>query len=145
LTAGKVAKNPQDKYRYLYGLAAFADPALVRRTFDLILGPDVRAQDTQIFLGALLASPDARDLAWDLMQQHWAELQKKNAAGLGYAVGALSTFCNAKRADEIRTFFTAHKVPEAERTLQQTLERVGSCAHFAEAQRPKLDAWMAGR
>jgi aminopeptidase N len=145
LAAGKAAKNPQDKYRYLYGLASFGDPALVRRTFDLILSPDVRAQDTQIFLGALLASPDARDLAWDLVQQRWDELQKKNAAGLGYVVNALGVFCDAKRADEIRAFFTTHKVPEAERTLQQTLERVGSCARFAAGQRPKLDAWMASR
>jgi aminopeptidase N len=145
LAAGKTANNPQDKYRYLFGLAAFGDPALVRRTFDLILGPEVRAQDARIFLGALLQSPDGRHLAWDLIRQHWAELHKKDPTGTGYLVSALSAFCHETAAEEIRSFFTKNKVPEAERSLQQTLERVTSCARFATAQRPKLDAWFAGR
>jgi alanyl aminopeptidase len=145
LAAGKRATNPEDKYRYLFGLAGFGNPALVRRTFDLIVSPDVRSQDARIFLGALLQSPDGRDLAWDLIQQHWTELHKKDATGLGYVVGALGAFCNAAAAEEIRTFFTKNKVPEAERTLQQTLERVASCARFAGTQRPNLDAWFAAR
>ncbi|MGB2716876.1 MAG: M1 family metallopeptidase [Vicinamibacterales bacterium] len=145
LAAGKSATNPEDKYRYLYGLASFGNPALVRRTFEFILSPDVRAQDARIFLGAQLSSPDGRELGWDLIQQHWDELHKKDSTGMGYVVGALSAFCDAAAAGEIRTFFAKNKVPEAERTLQQTLERVGSCARFAAAQRPKLDAWFAGR
>jgi aminopeptidase N len=142
LAVGKSATNPEDKYRYLFGLAGFGNPALVRRTFDLIVGPDVRSQDGPIFLGVLLQSPDGRDLAWDLIQQHWTELNKKSATGLGYVVGALGAFCDASAAEEIRTFFSKNKVPEAERTLQQTLERVASCARFATTQRPKLDAWF---
>ena len=145
LAAAKSATNPEDKYRYLFGLAAFDTPALVRRTFDLILSPDVRAQDARIFLGRLLQSADQRDLVWDLMQQHWPELHKKDATGLGYVVSALSTFCDATTAEEIRAFFTKNKVPEAERALQQTLERVSSCARFAAVQRPNLDAWFARR
>ena len=145
LAAGKRATNPEDKYRYLYGLARFGNPALVRRTFDFILSPDVRAQDARIFLGAQLSSPDGRQLVWGLIQQRWEELRKKDSTGMGYVVGALSAFCDASAAEEIRTFFTKNKIPEAERALQQTLERVSSCARFAAAQRPKLDTWFAGR
>jgi len=80
-----------------------------------------------------------------LMQQHWPEVHKKDATGLGYVVSALSTFCDATTAEEIRAFFTKNKVPEAERALQQMLERVSSCARFAAVQRPNLDAWFARR
>ena len=145
LTTGKSATNPGVKYLYLRGLAAFTNPALARRTFDFILGPDVRAQDTALFVAGLLASPDVRDLTWELTRRHWTELQKKDPTGIPRVVAALSSFCDAAKAQEIRTFFTKTKVPEAERTLQQTLERVSSCARFADSQRPKLDAWMANR
>ena len=145
LAAGKSATNPSVKYRYLNGLAAFGSPVLVRRTFDFILSPDVRAQDTGLFLAALLASPDARDLTWDLVRERWGELQKKDPTGIARVVAALSAFCDAARAEEIRSFFTRNKVPEAERGLQQTLERVASCGRFAGSQRARLDAWFAGR
>ena len=142
LARANAATDPEEKYRYLYALAVFSDPALVRRTMNLILGPDVRAQDTRLFLGALLRTADTRPLAWQLIQERWDELQKKDMAGVSYVVNALAAFCEAAAAEEIRTFFTTHKVPDAERSLAQTLERVNSCARFAAAQRPHLIAWL---
>ena len=58
---------------------------------------------------------------------------------------ASAGLANAAKAEEIRTFFSKTSVPEAERTLQPTLERVASCGRFADAQRPKLDSWFAAR
>ena len=147
LARAKAASDPETKYRYLYSLASFGDPALVRRTMDLILGPDVRSQDAKLFLASLLTSTEARALAWELTRQRWDELQKKanDAGGNAVLVNALSSFCEAKSADEIRTFFNTHKVPDAERTLQQSLERIESCARFVAFQRPKLEAWFAKR
>ena len=55
-------------------------------------------------------------------------------------VNSLSAFCDAGRAAEIKTFFAAHPVPEAERTLAQVIERVNACATLASAQKPKLEA-----
>jgi hypothetical protein len=60
-------------------------------------------------------------------------------------VGALASFCDARTADEIRAFFARNKVPDAERTLQQSLERITSCARLAQAQRPRLAEWLKGR
>jgi hypothetical protein len=42
----------------------------------------------------------------------------------------------------VKTFFATHKVPDAERTLQQSIERIGSCISLAEAQRGKLATWL---
>jgi hypothetical protein len=114
---------------------------------DLILGPDVRAQDAKIFLGILITTPEGGPLAWELTRQRWDELQKKTgeSGNNSLIVNALSSFCDAGAASEIRSFFTAHKVPDAERTLQQALERIDSCARFVAIQRPKLDEWLRGR
>lgn len=50
LARSRSASDPEEHYRYLYALAAFSDPALVRRTLDYILGPEVRNQDAKIFI-----------------------------------------------------------------------------------------------
>jgi len=144
LTRSKQARDPEEHYRYLYALADFSDPALVRRTMDYILGPDVRNQDTGVFLAHLLGNPDARPLAWELVQTRWSDLQKKTGQAFSgpFVISSLGQFCDTKTRSEIEKFFTTHKVPEAERTLQQALERISDCAALAAAQSPKLTEWL---
>jgi len=57
-------------------------------------------------------------------------------------ISSLGQFCDTKTRSEIEKFFTTHKVPEAERTLQQALERISDCAALAAAQSPKLTEWL---
>jgi aminopeptidase N len=144
LASSKQASDPEEHYRYLYALADFGDPALVRRTMDYIVGPEVRSQDAALFLSRLLANPDARHLAWELLQARWDDLQKKTGQVFGspFLISALGQFCDTKTRSEIERFFATHKVPEAERTLQQALERMSSCVELAAAQSPKLGEWL---
>ena len=39
LARSKSAVDPEDRYRFLYGLTSFTDPALIRRTMEYALGP----------------------------------------------------------------------------------------------------------
>ena len=139
--------NPEEHYRYLTALARFSDPALVRRTIDLILSPDIRPQDPPQFVEALLANADTRGEAWSLLRERWADLQKKVGPFLGNPgiVAALGSFCSDERAREIREFFAAHPVPDAQRSLQQALERIGVCAAVRKTQAPVLAGWLNGR
>ncbi|MFL6280058.1 MAG: M1 family metallopeptidase [Vicinamibacterales bacterium] len=144
LARSKQASDPEEHYRYLYALADFSDPALVRRTMDYIVGPEVRSQDAAVFLSRLLDNPDVRHLAWQLLQARWDDLQKKTGQVFGspFLIGSLGQFCDTKTRSEIERFFATHKVPEAERTLQQALERISTCAELAAAQSPKLAEWL---
>ena len=144
LARSKQASDPEEHYRYLYGLADFDDPALVRRTMDYIVGGEVRSQDTALFLTRLFVNPDTRRLAWELLQARWDALQKKAGQVFGspLLISSLGQFCDTKAQSEIESFFATHKVPEAERTLQQALERISSCAELAGAQSPKLADWL---
>ena len=144
LARSKHASDPEEHYRYLYALADFSDPALVRRTMDYIVGPEVRSQDTTIFLARLFTNPDTRGLAWELLRARWDDLQKKAGQVFGspLLVSSLGQFCDTKTRSEIEQFFATHKVAEAERTLQQALERISSCAELAAAQSPKLSDWL---
>jgi aminopeptidase N len=141
------ATDPEEKYRYLGALTSFTNPALVRKTMDLVLGPEVRNQDAKIFLAGMLGSPDTQHLAWELLRARWGDVQKKTGEFVGNTVivGALSAFCDTRTADEARSFFATHKVPDAERTLQQSLERIASCAAYSQTQEPKLAQWLASR
>jgi aminopeptidase N/puromycin-sensitive aminopeptidase len=147
LARSKAAVDPEERYQFLYALTSFRDPALVRRTIDLVVSTDVRSQDVKLVLARILANGDNRELAWRLVKERWAEIQKKTGEFVGNTVivGALGSFCDARSASDVETFFAAHKVPDAERTLRQSLETIRSCARFAQVQGPKLAEWLKGR
>jgi len=144
LARGRSASDPEEHYRYMYALASFSDPALVRRTMEYILGPEVRSQDAKLFIARLIANGDARALAWQLLQEHWSDVQKKTGEFIGNTVivGALGSFCDARTLAQVRQFFGVHKVPDAERTLQQAIERITACVARSAAQSAKLAAWL---
>jgi aminopeptidase N len=144
LARSRAASDPEEHYRYMYALAEFSDPALVRRTVDYILGPEVRSQDAKLFLAQLLSNPHAQKQAWALVRERWAQVQKKTGEFVGNTVviAALGTFCDTRTLEEVRQFFTTHKVPDAARTLQQSLERIEQCTRMAATEPPKLAAWL---
>jgi aminopeptidase N len=145
----KTATDPDEHDRYMYALTSFTDPLLVRRTIDLALSDAIRSQDAKYVVGALLENPDARRLAWQLTRERWPDIQKKTGEFVGNTVivGAVAGFCDAATAAEVKTFFTTNKVPDAARTLQQSIERIQSCAATTAIQGPKLAEWLktAGR
>lgn len=71
-------------------------------------------------------------------------MQKKIGAFVGTTtiVGSLGSFCGHDKAVEIRRFFADRPVPDAQRTLQQTLEEVELCGSLASAQSPVLARWL---
>ncbi|MDQ3347107.1 MAG: M1 family metallopeptidase [Acidobacteriota bacterium] len=140
----RAATTPEEHDRYMYALAGFSDPALVERTMVHALGPQVRSQDAQLLLGALVDNPDARKPAWRLMRERWAEVQKKGGgfAGAGHVIGALGSLCDIASLQEVRQFFRKNKVPTAARTLQQSLERIEQCSTLAATQAAGLAAWL---
>jgi puromycin-sensitive aminopeptidase len=141
------AADPADQYLFLHALASFSDPMLVGRTLAHILGPDVRSQDAKIFIADLLTNPSVNALAWQMLKTRWDDVQKKTGEFVGNTVivSALSAFCDTRSLEDIRAFFASHRVPDAERTLQQALERIAGCIRLAQAQQPRLAEWLAGR
>ena len=144
LTRSREASDPEEQHRYMYALAAFGDPALVRRTMDYIVGPEVRTQDAKIFIARLVSNPDARQLAWELLQARWPDIQRKTGEFVGNTVivSALGTMCGSRALADVKRFFATHKVPDAERTLQQAEERIQACTTLAAAQSAKLAEWL---
>ena len=139
--------TPDEYYRYFNTLPSFRDPALVTRTQQFALSSQVRSQDTPVLFGQLLGSPATQDGTWTLVKAEWPALIAKLGTfqGLPNIVGSLGAFCSADRAADIKAFFVAHPVPEAARALQQSLERIATCAAVKTRQSPAFGKWLAAR
>jgi aminopeptidase N len=143
VAAMKTAKSPSVYYRYLYSLTAFRDPALVQRTIELALSPQIRSQDMPFLLAGSLMNPAGRGVAWRSMETHWPQIeQKMSAFGPVILLYASGSFCDPQSRSQVNQFFTEHRLPGAQRALQQSLEQIDSCISFKAAQQPGLASWL---
>ena len=146
-TAAERATDPDEHYRYLYALTEFRDPALIERGLALAATPQIRTQDTALYLAQFVANPDARERALSFVVDHWTALAPKVTVfgGDTTLVRAMGTFCDAAAAERIRAFFAAHPLPAAARTLEQTFEQIANCVALREKQTRVVADWLASR
>jgi aminopeptidase N len=124
-------------------LARFRDPALVKRTLDLIASGEVRNQDSWTMLVELLHEPETRDQTWNYVRQNWERVSAQFTVSSGAeVVEATGAFCTVKQRDEVADFFTLHKVAAAERTLANAAESINECVELRSVQQPKLHGWL---
>lgn len=143
----KTAKGaPQEYYRYLFTLAEFTNPALLQRTLQFALSPDVRSQDSLILISAVMRNPAGEKLAWEFVRSHWDQINKVMG---GYNTGGLvettGSFCDAGLKNDVQQFFTQHPVPDAERAFRQAQESAGYCIDLKRSQSPALASWLGRR
>jgi puromycin-sensitive aminopeptidase len=138
------ANQPEEYYRFFAALSWFSDPALTTRTLEFAVSPAVRTQDTGTLIGGLLSRPWSRDAAWAFTKAQWRTLTQKLGTfqGIPAIISAVGGFCSSSAAADVRAFFAANPVPSAERTLQQSLERIESCAAVDAQQSRPFAAWL---
>jgi aminopeptidase N len=141
----KLAGNPETYYRFFNGLAWFTDPALIRRTLDFTLTPAARSQDAGLLLAGMMGKPASRDLTWAFVKAQWTALVNKLGTfqGVPNIVAATGNFCTLEAAADVRHFFTQNPIPSTARALQQSLERIESCAAMDQRQSAPLSRWLA--
>jgi aminopeptidase N len=138
------AAEPEMYYRYFNALQYFRDPALIDRTVAFALSSDVRSQDAGFVLAGLLASPWSRERTWAFVTREWPKLTERldTFQGLPAIVNGTASFCSADAAANVKQFFTEHPLPTAERTIQQSLEKITGCAALKARQGPALKTWL---
>jgi aminopeptidase N len=140
-------QEPEVYYQFFNALPYFRQPALVRRTLELSLSQEIRSQDSATLVGGLMEVPWGDTAAWSFVEGRWDALTAKleTFQGIPRMIRSMSTFCSAERAADMKRFFMQHPVPSSERTIQQQIERVESCAALKSRQGQKLGAWIAAR
>jgi hypothetical protein len=74
----------------------------------------------------------------------WTDLEPKIriAFGEGGVIRALGSFCDAGTRDDIRSFFAAHPLSTATRSLGETIERIDNCIALRDKQTPLVSEWL---
>jgi aminopeptidase N len=143
LAGTKNAKTPELYYLYFFNLASFSDPQLLQRTLDYAISPDVRSQDALFLIGGVMTNPAGEKLAWDFVRSHWTNVEKAGGPfASAFVVTRAGGFCDAGMRDEVKDFFSAHKVAAAERSFRQSMERINNCMDLKSQQSDQLAAWL---
>jgi puromycin-sensitive aminopeptidase len=119
------AVTPQEQLRYLYALANFPTQALVQRTLEFAISPDVRSQNAPFLVQRALRNRAHGAYAWEFVRDQWSELVERFPPNLLVRMieGAIWLVDDETSAD-IERFLTAHPLSQGERTVRQHLERL---------------------
>ena len=106
LRVAQTATDPDLKQDALHALTRFQAPELVERTLEYAVSDEVRSQDSWTLIARLLERRETQDLAWAFVQQHWAEIARRQTESSGARiVEAAGAFCTVERRDEVAELF----------------------------------------
>ncbi|MDP2669346.1 MAG: M1 family metallopeptidase [bacterium] len=121
----KNAPTPQEEQRYLFALADFRDPDLIKRTLELTVSGEVRTQNAPYLMRSLLLNISESDMVWSFMKSHWEEMCKK------YPDNSISRMCEGITAlikpeleADVKEFFAQNPVKQGKKQISQHLEKL---------------------
>ena len=138
----------EEKMRFMRALTRFQREDLLRKTLELTLSPRVRSQDTVSLVIGVAMNRQGGDLAWEFIKENWDEFNRRYGAG-GFAimhlVSIVGRFTTLAHAADVEEFFAAHPAPGAQRTIQQSLERIRINARWLEVRGAEAGEWLSAR
>lgn len=138
----KDTQDPEQHSLYAQILTKFTDPALVKKSLNFFISPEVRSQDVDLLIARELQDPAIQPEAWNFIQTHWGDIQNTGGSFLsGRIVQASGRFCSAELRDSMLNFFSEHKT-EAQRSLKQAHERIDYCIDLKTQQQSVLTSWL---
>ena len=124
LAAYHTAGTPQEQLRHLNALAEFDAEALILRTCELAMTPDVKTQNAPFLLARCIGNRRHGAAAWTFVRQHWTQandLFPRNT--IVRMVSSVSSLTDEAVAADVQSFFAEHPIAQAAKTLEQVLER----------------------
>jgi puromycin-sensitive aminopeptidase len=140
----KGARTPQEEQRYLYALAGFRQPELLRQTLDRTLNGEVRSQDAPFLVRALLTSVYSRELAWEFVKANW-ETMARRFPGSAYRrmYEGVTALVSPAWEQDVEAFFTGRRIELGGKTLEQYLEQLRVAVRFQERESAPVAAYLA--
>ncbi len=142
------AQLHEEKLRLLRAISRFQRDHLLRKALDLSLGPVVRSQDTVSLVISVASNRRGGEMAWEFVKENWPEFQRRYGGG-GFAlmrlVSIVGRFTSLDKAEDVEEFFGRNPTPAAQRTIQQSLERIRLNAKWLEINGEAIEEWFAAR
>jgi puromycin-sensitive aminopeptidase len=140
----KRARTPQEEQRYLYALAGFRQPELLRRTVEQSISGEVRSQDAPFLVRALLGNVHGRALAWDFVKAQWETMARQYpASAYRRMYEGVTSLVSPEWERDVRAFFTEHGIELGGKTLEQYLEQLRVAVRFQERESAALGPYLA--
>ena len=118
------ASTPQERLRHLYALTEFDDEALLLETCEFVMTAAVKTQNAPFVLRSAIANRRHGGAAWAFVRDHWDEAIDRfpgnTIVRMADGVKLLNT---PDLVADAATFFAAHPIEQAAKTLEQILER----------------------
>ena len=135
----------EEKERYGRALSQFKDKILLERTLKFAMSGNVRMQDAPFLIGGVWHNINGREIAWKFIKQNWKEIVKKYGEGghfLSLLLSPLGNHIKAKDVEDSKKFFKNHVAPGADRTLEQSYERIYSNSAWLKDDRKDIQNWL---
>jgi hypothetical protein len=138
----KTAKTPEEYGNYLHALGFFPEAPLAKRTFDLVLGPDVKNQDLFALVFPFINYRTQTE-AWQLFKTDFPVIMKKIDASDAVELAQLAgVFCDASLRDDSQKFFGEKNLPGTERILENAKDQVNACIQVRDLQQNNLSTFL---
>ncbi len=140
----EAAQSPGERFRYLYALAQFSDPELVRATLDYALTEQVRPTELPRLLFALGSDPDNGESMFSWTVERWDEVARHmppfSVAFMPYTAAG----CSAERAERATRFFAdpKHQGPGTELQMAKVNQSVAACVRLREREGAAVERWL---
>lgn len=140
-------RSPALRNAVVRALAAFRDPELLRRTYDLLLQGTLRAPDYNVLPRTAGRDAATQSVFWDWYVKNEQELMRllgtRGSATLPWIVGG---FCSQAELDTARAHFAQ---PEklgsgARQNLEQAIETASRCLNLRQTVEPTLRQSLGG-
>ena len=145
------ATMSEEKVRILQSLGSAKDPALLRRTLEMVLDTEasgVRPQDSMYCVaGVALNLQHGRAFAWEWMKANWEALFEKYGTGGSFTLPRLVSYSTKflvteGDAADVEAFFADRKVEGAARTVAQSIEAIRVAAAMGARDAAAVKAWL---
>ncbi len=134
----RTSSNPQEQLRYLYSLSTFPSQELTKRLLSMILSGSIRSQNAPFALRFAMENRVGGGVTWDFIKEHWDRLLQMFASGsISRMLEGLPSLDTPEYVADAQAFVDAHPVPQAEKQLQQILEkqRISTQLRLRESER----------
>jgi puromycin-sensitive aminopeptidase len=143
LSRFRTASTPQEEQRYLYALAGFRVPDLLRQTLERAVNGEIRTQDAPFVARAVLVNVHGRELAWAFVKEHWDTMDRLYPKhGLRRMCEGITALVSRDLEADVRRFFDERKIDLGGKTLAQYLEQLRIAVSLREREGGNLVAYL---
>ena len=137
----------EEQLRILAAMAEFRNPTLIEETLHFYVSKEVRSGEVYVLMRSIALNPNARDLGWKFVKENWGIFYKmyKESKLLGRLIESVCDKLGSEGDEEnVRSFFEAHPVLEAKRTIAQALEKIRINTDWRGREEQHLRTWSSG-